>query len=133
MGLWRDFPPPSTSRVAKNVAARTSGHRSVEHVRLQPFGKSWACDSRCDGRGWWWMDGGWWRVYGGCFLPPRTLWGFLLFTQIAIAIGVLTSNRRGGRRTTLADWTWCQGAIAGVVALGAIAGCYSSVLWLGGG
>ena len=33
--------------------------------------------------------------------------------QIAIAIGVLTSNRGGGRRTTLADWTWHQGAIAG--------------------
>ena len=28
------------------------------------------------------------------------------FPQIAIAIGVLTSNREGGRRTTLADWTW---------------------------
>ena len=35
------------------------------------------------------------------------------FPQIAIAIGVLTSNTGGGRRTTLADWTWHQGAIAG--------------------
>ena len=35
------------------------------------------------------------------------------FFQIATAIGVLTSNRGGGRRTTLADWTWHQGAIAG--------------------
>ena len=35
------------------------------------------------------------------------------FPQIAIAIGVLTSNRGGGRRTTLTDWTWHQGAIAG--------------------
>ena len=45
-----------------------------------------------------------------------------LFPQIAIAIGVLTSNRGGGRRTTLADWTWHQGAIAG---------CHCSVLWWG--
>ena len=29
-----------------------------------------------------------------------------IFPQIAIAIGVLTSNTGGGRRTTLADWTW---------------------------
>ena len=32
-----------------------------------------------------------------------------VFPQIALAIGVLTSNRRGGRRTTLADWTWHPG------------------------
>lgn len=38
-----------------------------------------------------------------------TLGGWLFFPQIAIAIGVLTSNRGGGRRTTLAGWT--QGAI----------------------
>ena len=44
-----------------------------------------------------------------------------IFPQIAIAIGVLTSNRGAGRRTTLADWTWHQGAIAGC-----------SGLWLGG-
>ena len=44
-----------------------------------------------------------------------------IFCQIAIAIGVLTSNRGGGRRTTLADWTWYQGAIAGRRARGAIA------------
>ena len=46
----------------------------------------------------------------------------LYISPNAIAIGVLTSNRRGGRRTTLADWTWHQGAIAG---------CHCSVLWLG--
>ena len=44
--------------------------------------------------------------------------------QIAIAIGVLTSKKGGGRRTTLADWTWHQA--------GAIVGCHCSVLWLGG-
>ena len=83
-----------------------------------------------------------------------------LFPQIAIAIGVLTANRGGGRRTTLADWTWHQGAIAGCSGRGivgchrkvplhsamvggegddqlwgsgrgAIAGCHCSVLWLG--
>ena len=58
----------------------------------------------------------------------------MIFPQIAIAIGVLTSNRGGGRRTTLADWTWHQGAIAGAVdvvpLLGAIVGCHCSVLWL---
>ena len=48
------------------------------------------------------------------------------FPQIAIAIGVLTSNR-GGRRTTLADWTWHQGAIAGCSGRGAIAGCHRRV------
>ena len=46
------------------------------------------------------------------------------FPQIAIAIGVLTSNRGGRRRTTLADWTWHQGAIAGCRGRGAIAGCH---------
>ena len=73
------------------------------------------------------------------------LWMFI-FPQIAIAIGVLTSNRGGGRRTTLADWTWHQGASAGcsgrgaiagcirsVPLLGAIVGCHCSVLWLGEG
>ena len=68
------------------------------------------------------------------------------FPQIAIAIGVLTSNRGGERRTTLADWTWHQGASAGCSGRGAIAGCNRrvpllgaivgsncSVLWLGGG
>ena len=34
---------------------------------------------------------------------------FVVVPQIALAIGVLTSNRRGGRRTTLADWTWHAG------------------------
>ena len=43
-----------------------------------------------------------------------------------IAIGVLTSNRGGGRRTTL------QGAVDVVPLLGAI-GCHCSVLRLGGG
>ena len=70
----------------------------------------------------------------------------LFFPQIAIAIGVLTSNRGGGRRTTLADWTWHQGASAGcsgrgaiagcirsVPLLGAIVGCHCSVLWRGEG
>ena len=47
---------------------------------------------------------------------------YIRYFPNAIAIGVLTSNRRGGRRTTLADWTWHQGAIAG---------CHCSVLWLG--
>ena len=65
-------------------------------------------------------------------------WGFVVFDvdvegtffpQIAIAIGVLTSNRGGGRRTTLADWTWHQGAIAGCSGRGAIAGCHCRVLW----
>ena len=50
-----------------------------------------------------------------------------VFPQIAIAIGVLTSNRGGGRRTTLADWTWHQGAIAGCNGRGAIAGCHRRV------
>ena len=47
-----------------------------------------------------------------------------IFPQIAIAIGVLTSKKGEGRRTTLADWTWHQA--------GAIVGCHCSVLWLGG-
>ena len=34
------------------------------------------------------------------------------------------SKRGGGRRTTLADWTWHQGASAGCRGRGAIAGCY---------
>ena len=92
---------------------------------------------------------------------PKKPWVFLV-PQIAIAIRVLTSNKGGGRRTTLADWTWHQGAIAGAVdvvpsqgatvvcygwgggddqlwgsgrwtLLGASAGCHCSVLWLGGG
>ena len=50
------------------------------------------------------------------------------FPQIAIAIGVLTSNRGGGRRTTLADWTWHQGAIAGCRGRGAIAGCWGAIV-----
>ena len=37
----------------------------------------------------------------------------MIIPQIAIVIGILTPNRGGGRRTTLADWTWHQGAIAG--------------------
>ena len=40
---------------------------------------------------------------------------FFIFSQIAIAIAVLTSNRGGGRRTTLADWTWRQVALEGAV------------------
>ena len=68
---------------------------------------------------------------GGCHYSVLWLGGGI-FPQIAIAIGVLTSNRGGGRRTTLADWTWHQGAIAGCSGRGAIAGCHCSVLWLGG-
>ena len=51
-----------------------------------------------------------------------------VFPQIAIAIGVLTSNRGGRRRTTLADWTWHQGAIAGCSGRGAIAGCHRTMV-----
>ena len=60
-----------------------------------------------------------WLVDGySCFL-------FLDFSPDSdIAIGVLTSKKGGGRRTTLADWTWHQA--------GAIVGCHCSVLWLGG-
>ena len=57
------------------------------------------------------------------------------FPQIAIAIGVLTSNRGGGRRTTLADWTWHQVPLQGQRTrchCCAIVGCHCSVLWLGG-
>ena len=50
-----------------------------------------------------------------------------IIPQIAIAIGVLTSNKGGGRRTTLADWTWHQGAIAGCSGRGAAAGCHRRV------
>ena len=39
--------------------------------------------------------------------------------QIALGIGVLTSNRRGGWVHTLADWTWCR---CWVPLLAAIAG-----------
>ena len=53
--------------------------------------------------------------------------GWAIFPQIAIAIGVLTSNRGGGRRTTFAHWTWHQGAIAGCSGRGAIAGCHRRV------
>ena len=63
---------------------------------------------------------------------------FDVFPQIAIAIGVLTSNRRRAtNHFTLADWTWrmpLQGAIVGchcsVLSLqGAIVVCYG---WTGG-
>ena len=47
------------------------------------------------------------------FSAFATFWLFFFVPQIAIAIGVLTSNRGWGRRTTLEDWTWHQGAIAG--------------------
>ena len=56
-----------------------------------------------------------------------------LVPQIAIGIGVLTSNTGGGRRTILADWTWHQGAEDVVPLLGVMVGCHCSVLWLGGG
>ena len=55
-----------------------------------------------------------------------------VFPQIAIAIGVLTSNRGGGRRTTLADWTWHQGATAGCSGRGPSAGCHRRNGWGGG-
>ena len=52
----------------------------------------------------------------------------MFYPPIAIAIGVLTSNRGGGRRTNLADW-W--GAVHA-----APFGCHRrvplNVLWLGG-
>ena len=51
----------------------------------------------------------------------------MIFPQIAIAIGVLTSSRGGGRRTTFAHWTWRQNAIAGCSGRGAIAGCHCRV------
>ena len=59
-----------------------------------------------------------------------------IFPQIAIAIGVLTSNRgqgdeplwRIGRGTRVP----LQGAVDVVPLLGAIVGCHSSVLWLRG-
>ena len=61
---------------------------------------------------------------------------YSLFPQIAIAIGVLTSNKGAGRRTNLADWTWHQGVIAGCSGRGATAWCHRSVplsvLWLRG-
>ena len=60
--------------------------------------------------------------------PQKSLYRNRFVPQIAIAIGVLTSNRKGRRRTTLADWTWHQGAIAGCIGRGAIAGCHCSVL-----
>ena len=65
------------------------------------------------------------------FRGPFPMWlrvdCLLIFPQIAIAIGVLTSNKGGGRRTTLADWTWHQGAIAGCSGRGATAGCHRRV------
>ena len=65
-----------------------------------------------------------------CGPDPCNLWvemssfhrKLCFFPQIAITIGVLTSNRGGGRRTTLADWTWHHIAIAGCSGRGAIAG-----------
>ena len=68
------------------------------------------------------------NVYLRCYaviLPFRPC--LSVFPQIAIAIGVLTSNRGGGRRTTLADWTWQQSAIAGCSGRGAVAGCHRRV------
>ena len=72
----------------------------------------------------------------GCLWKSYSSTKVSVFPQIAITIGVLTSNTGGGRRTTFADWTWHQGAIAGsedaVPLLGAIAGCHCSVLLLWG-
>ena len=49
----------------------------------------------------------------------------MIIPQIALAIGVLTSNRRGGWLPTLAGFT--LGAIAGCHCRGAIAGCHTGV------
>ena len=70
------------------------------------------------------FPGGW--VSWPYFWWIHWFWIFLkrIIPQIAIAIGVLTSKKGGGRRTTLADWTRHQA--------GAIVGCHCSVLWLGG-
>ena len=54
---------------------------------------------------------------------------YVIFPQIAFAIGVLTSNRRGGWLPTLAEFT--LGAIAGVPLLGAIVGCHGWMPLLG--
>ena len=49
---------------------------------------------------------------------------FVFFPQLALAIGVLTSNRRGGLVYKFENWTWCRrwlpllGAIAGLPLLG---------------
>ena len=60
-----------------------------------------------------------------------------IFPQIAIAIGVLTSNRGGGDeplwRIGRGTRVPLQGAVDVVPLLGAIAGCHCSVLWLGEG
>ena len=64
-------------------------------------------------------------------------------SSTVVVLGVLTSNRRGGRRTTLADWTWCHcsvpllGTIAGrchvrMPLLGALAECHCWVLAIAG-
>ena len=59
-----------------------------------------------------------------------------VFPQIAIAIGVLTSNRGEGDepfwQIGRATRVPLQGAVDVVPLLGAIAGCHCSVLWLGG-
>ena len=61
---------------------------------------------------------------------------FTFFPQIAIAIGVLTSNRGEGDepfwRTGRGTRVPLQGAVDVVPLLGAIAGCHCTVLWLGG-
>ena len=67
---------------------------------------------------------------------------YVIFPQIAFAIGVLTSNRRGGWLPTLAGFTLCAiagchagvpllGAIDRCHCLGAIAGCHCWVPLLG--
>ena len=62
-----------------------------------------------------------------------SMWIDVIFPQIAIAIGFLLPIGGGGRRTTLADWTWhqvpLQGAVDVVPLLGAILGCHCSVLY----
>ena len=54
---------------------------------------------------------------------------FFIIPQMALAIGVLTSNRRGGWLPTLAGFT--LGAIAWVPLLGAIVGCHCWMPLLG--
>ena len=60
---------------------------------------------------------------------PHCLKRQVIFPQIPIAIGVLTSNWRIGRGTRVP----LQGAVDVVPLLAAIVGCHSSVLWWGEG
>ena len=94
-----------------------------EHVMVAHLAQS-----RVSGIGWW-----------SGINPFRHAWGAPvagIFSQIAIVIGILTSNRgegdeplwRIGRGTRVP----LQGAVDVVPLLGAIVGYHCSVLWLGG-